>query len=316
MQERPGDLSDRELADVLAERWGVRDADPAYAPVGFGGYHWTTPDHFVTVTDVAHGGFATLVSAMDTAAALGGLDFVVAPLSTKDGRTVVRLGKRYAVTLFPLVAGEPGSFYDVPTPERRADMAAVLSRLHRAPVPGVPRHDPSLEARAELDAAMDALDTPWNSGPYGERARELLKAREGEVRTTLERFDESASRIAAMADADLVVTHGETHRGNTLTDGGRLLLIDWDTVRLAPPERDLWMGLGDDAAARELYTRETGHEVSGELTAFYELRWALDDVAIYVRDFRAWHGETADLVQAWDGFAGSVAWLGKTGPLI
>lgn len=316
MQERPEDLSDRELADVLDERWGVRDAEPVYAPVGFGGYHWTTAGHFATVTDVRHGGLPMLVSAMDTAAALGVLDFVVAPLSTKDGQIVVRLGNRYAVTLFPLVAGEPGSFYDVPTLAQRADMASVLARLHSVSVPGAPRHDPGLEARAGLDEALDSLDASWNTGPYGDRTRELLAARESEVRATLARFDASANRIAAMDDADLVVTHGETHRGNTLTDGDRLLLIDWDTVRLAPPERDLWMGLGDDAVARELYAREAGHEVSGELMAFYELRWALDDIAVYVRDFRAPHGESADLEQAWGGFEGSVKWLGKTGPLI
>lgn len=313
MRERPGDLSERELADVLDEWWAVGEADLTYAPVGFGGYHWTTPDHFVTVTDVRHGGFATLVSAMDTAAALGELDFVVAPLATKDGRTVVRLGDRYAVTLFPLVAGEPGSFHDIPTPAQRADMAAVLARLHRASVPGVPRHDPALEARSALDAALSALGTSWDGGPYAERTRELLTAHEGEVRAALARFDASANRLAAMPDADLVVTHGETHRGNTLTDGGRLLLIDWDTVRLAPPERDLWMGLGDDTVARERYERETGHVVSAELTAFYELRWALDDITLYVRDFREPHGASADLAQAWDGLEGSVGWLGESG---
>ena len=37
------------------------------------------------------------------------------------------------------------------------------------------------------------------------------------------------------------MTHGEPHAGNVMrTDEGRLL-VDWDTVALAPPERDLWM---------------------------------------------------------------------------
>ncbi|MBB6033289.1 phosphotransferase enzyme family protein [Phytomonospora endophytica] len=310
MQERPKGLDEADLAAVLGEHWAARD-DLTYAPVGFGGYHWTTARHFVTVTDLEHTDTATLTAAMDTALALAGLDFVVAPLPAKDGRSVVPLGERWAVTLFPLVAGEPGSFFDVPSPRQRADMAAVLARLHRAAPPAPPRHDPALAARVHLDEALTALETPWGSGPYGDRTRKLLRERESGVRAALARFDTVAARIAAMSDAELVVTHGEPHRGNVLADGERLLLIDWDTVRLAPPERDLWMGLGDDGPARELYARVTGHEVSAELMAFYELRWALDDVSIYVRDFRAGHGESADSGQAWTGLDGSVRWLAR-----
>ncbi|HEY1179479.1 MAG TPA: hypothetical protein VGF17_25265, partial [Phytomonospora sp.] len=124
MQERPPGLDDHDLATVLGEHWGMTE-DLAYAPVGFGGYHWTTARHFVTVTDLEHADAAVLAAAMETALALAGLDFVVAPLPAEDGRSVIPLGDRWAVTLFPLAPGEPGSFFDVPTAGQRADMADV-----------------------------------------------------------------------------------------------------------------------------------------------------------------------------------------------
>ncbi len=37
------------------------------------------------------------------------------------------------------------------------------------------------------------------------------------------------------------VTRGEPHGGNIMRVGRELLFIAWDTVALAPPERDLWM---------------------------------------------------------------------------
>jgi spectinomycin phosphotransferase len=45
----------------------------------------------------------------------------------------------------------------------------------------------------------------------------------------------------AAESGPVVVTHGEPHPGNILRAAGGLYLIDWDTVGLALPERDLWM---------------------------------------------------------------------------
>lgn len=38
-----------------------------------------------------------------------------------------------------------------------------------------------------------------------------------------------------------VVTHGEPHPGNVIRTSHGLRIIDWTTVQMAPPERDLWM---------------------------------------------------------------------------
>ncbi|GID30245.1 hypothetical protein [Paractinoplanes brasiliensis] len=82
----------------------------------------------------------------------------------------------------------------------------------------------------------------------------------------------------------------------------RLWLIDWDTVMVAPAERDLWMltgsmigATGDDPALLKRYEQQTGRAVFPELIAFYRLWWVLADVAIYVDELRGPHGENADL---------------------
>jgi spectinomycin phosphotransferase len=79
--------------------------------------------------------------------------------------------------------------------------------------------------------------------------------------------------------------------GNILRAGGRRLLVDWDTVGLAVPERDLWWL--DDRA-------------DPSAVALYRLRWDLDDVSVFVEQFRSPHARTLDTEQAWAGLLGHV----------
>ncbi|MFG2077560.1 phosphotransferase family protein [Nonomuraea maritima] len=65
-------------------------------------------------------------------------------------------------------------------------------------------------------------------------------------------FDRPAARAGAP-----VLTHGEPHPGNVLRAGSRTLLVDWDTVGTAPPERDLWHVVRD-AGDLARYAAATG----------------------------------------------------------
>ncbi len=57
MHERPAGLADADVADALRQYWQIDVADLRYAPVGYGGYHWTAVDDagtqwFVTASRV------------------------------------------------------------------------------------------------------------------------------------------------------------------------------------------------------------------------------------------------------------------------
>ncbi len=95
-----------------------------------------------------------------------------------------------------------------------------------------------------------------------------------------------------------MVTHGEPHPANVMSVSDTLVLIDWDTVALAAPERDLWMVAtqGDDPFGR--YEDVTGHQVDPATMSLYRLRWYLDDIASAVQLFSSPHELTAD-TQRW-----------------
>jgi spectinomycin phosphotransferase len=313
---RPGHIDQRDLARILREQWGLVPGRLRHLPVGFGDHHWELTGAaggrwFVTVAELAGGwrgagpaaGFADLRASMETVTALhrAGLEFAVAPVPTAGGQALARLGAGHAVAVFPYVGRAAGDFGDgLPEGDRLA-LIGILARLHGA-TPLARRtalaRSPTPASRPALEAALGELGRPWSGGPYSEPARRLLARQAARLGRALARFDELVR--AAAGSGPPVITHGEPHPGNIMRSGGRLLLIDWDTVGLALPERDLWMAAGDDAGAVGRYTELTGRPVSGAAMDLYRLRWSLDDIALAVRDFRAPHEQNEDSGLTWE----------------
>ena len=340
MKDLPEGVGEAEVRTALTA-WGLAAASLTYAPVGFGDYHWvaaepgSTGRWFVTVADLAHkrhcgdgpaAAFRGLRRAMETARVLrdgrpaaagpGGAeaeertaeparDFVVAPLRAADGETVRGIGERYAVSVFPFVDGDGGDFGDALPPHRRARVLEALADLHRATPPAVtPVLSPDLPDRDRLARDLAETDRPWTGGPFSEPAGELLAAVAPRLSRLLEEFAHRAAEIGEWSDG-FVVTHGEPHPGNLLWRGERCMLVDWDTASLAPPERDLWL-VGADPDELAAYARATGRRPDRTVMEFYRLRWALADVAEFIRLFRSPHDRTPDTEVAWRGLTDTV----------
>ena len=144
---------------------------------------------------------------------------------------------------------------------------------------------------------MQDLDRTWVGGPFAEPARGWLASHAGDVRRLLDDFDQVVRAVAAARGAP-VITHGEPHPGNTMRSNGNLLLIDWDTVALAPPERDLWLVATDSGEAAR-YADATGREVSSAALSLYRQAWELADIAVFIDQFRSPHDRRADTEEAW-----------------
>ena len=308
----PADLNDPAVAVAMADGWGVRVQTVEYLPVGAGRYHWNVTDStgrslFVTVDDldtkdwfgdernaIAQG----LIAALDTARRLrhdAHLGFVVAPLAAGDGRPAVRLGDRYAISVYPWLEGRSHPFGLQSDPTRRDRTLDMLIALHTVDPPsGTPHHIcPRVGARRDLEAFLHEPADPWNEGPCGEQARAVFAPHVDQLVARLDSFD----RAAQPTPTRVVVTHGEPHGGNLMTVGDVVVLIDWDTVGLAAPERDLWLiGLDDAATCR--YTEATGHQPDIAILALYRERWLLDDIGHLVQFFRGRHDSDPD-TQEW-----------------
>ena len=260
--------------------------------------------------DTRDSAFDGLRRAFDTAAALreAGLAFVVAPVRTTGGETLRRIGSRHTVALYPVVDGRAGE-YGVYAPGDRAAILAMLAELHRAtPAVGSIARSVGLElpGRSHIESALRQTAEPWSGGPFSEPARIAFADRASDVAELLALADRLAAGVERRG-GEWVVTHGEPHSANVMRTGDGHVLVDWDTVALAPPERDLWMLVddsGDDVAA---YEDATGHRVDGEAVDFFRLTWDLKDIAERLNVLRSPHRRTDDTAWAYEGLVSLVA---------
>jgi spectinomycin phosphotransferase len=314
----PVGVGDSDVVSAVADGWDIAVSSADYAPVGFGSHHWFATDadqrrFFVTVDDLdtkpwlgdtCDSALSGLRKAFDAAVSLhdrAGLDFVLAPLPSVDGESVRRVAQRHSIAVFPFVDGKSGGFGDDISPEQRAETVGLLARLHRSSPTGLdlpPPLAPRFAGRPGLEAALQDLDHPWTGGPFSEPARAWLASNAGDLGRLLDEFDQVVRAVVAESGTP-VITHGEPHPGNVMRSNGRPLLIDWDTVALALPERDLWhvaTGTGEEVAR---YEDATGRRVSGAALSLYRQAWELADIAAFIDQFRSRHERTADTEDAW-----------------
>jgi spectinomycin phosphotransferase len=308
------------LTAVLASDWALDVRDLTYVPKGVGAYHWhvagsRTEQYFVTVDDLGtkpwlgrepDATFDALVAAYSTAWTLhhdDQLSLVVPPIRSRHGSIAARFDQRHSIAVFPYVEGTAGDWGESMPRDERVVLVRDLARLHdaeRGRHGGIQRRHHVLPERGALMDALDSLDQPWSGGAHAERARQELSESAPNVLNRLARFDELAAELDRASSLP-VVTHGEPHPGNLIRTSHGFRLIDWDTVALAEPERDLWM-LWDRTDDLGAYTGATGHTVDPVAIEFYALAWTLSDIASFADMFRHQHERTQWAEQKWTGF--------------
>jgi len=310
---RPSSLSDVEIVDALAAHWGQGVDRVEYAPVGFGSHHWfagTTEgwELFVTVDDLTakanfpgeplDRAYERLDAAFTTSRDLAdlGCRFVVAPLRARDGDVLHRLDGLHTIACFPYLDGQVGHHGAYRSEQDRAAVAELLVTLHQIDRPWLGNchvEDFELSNRDELVLALHQIDVPWSGGPFSEPTRELLRASAEGVARRLGRYDEHVSEARPTRE-HWVITHGEPHGSNALTTADEVVLIDWDTVLIAPRERDVWHLDADDTTAAGLYVAAGGPPLDDALLDLYRLQWDLSEIAGYTTHFRDRHDDTDD----------------------
>jgi len=225
------------------------------------------------------------------------------------------------VSVFPFLAGRSYSFGAHDDPWLRGVTLEMIAALHQA-TPAVrdvaTRHLPGFGGRDDLEGFLADPGRRWDGGPFSESARAVVAPRAAELAELVAGFDDLVA-VTAPARANPVITHGEPHPGNLMSVDGRVLLIDWDTAALGPPERDMsLLADGSDTGDLDRYRTLTGRELDLEVLTLYRLRWYLDDVASAVSMFRKPHRDTAD-TRSWRDSLGPQlellsSWLARLGP--
>lgn len=271
MHDPPVGVDDADVLAAVRRHWAPDVDAVVHLPVGFGAHHWRAsvdgrPTLFVTLDRL---GFRhDLDSLRTTYAATAALDLEPRPRGPRAlGRPArCRRAQRDVVARGRAAErpGPRGHHRDADRPARRAPPAGLR---RWAPLVG-----PDLAERL-----ADAVRRPWDRGPLGEPARTAIAAQLDDVAT----WTAAYHRLAEVARTrDWVATHGQPGLHNQLVTAEGLRLVDWESLMVAPAERDLrWAGAGSgDAGMLEMFA----------------LEWRLDEVVIGADRFQAPHTGTAD----------------------
>ncbi|MBL0746236.1 phosphotransferase family protein [Nocardioides baculatus] len=289
MLERPPDVTDDEVLGLVHQHWEPRADAVEHLPVGWGAHHWRVdvagePTLFLTLDpDLPRHTLASLEAAYSSAASLD-LDFVWPSRPGSSGAYVVALGSRKASVTGWLEGSRPT--------ESVAELPSLLAELHAAPRPAGARTW-STEVEPRLgDLLRDLLQQEW-SGPLGPAARELV----GEHLVQIGTWAREHARLLALADpSTYVVTHGEPHVRNQWLAQGRTWLIDWESLVLAPRERDL--------ATLVHEGRDVAHD--REMVRLFDLEWRLGEIWSFARWLQGPHVGDADDRTALGGLTGEL----------
>lgn len=277
MLEPPPDTTDADVLTVVRTHWEPRADAVEHLPVGWGAHHWRVdvagaPTLVATLDpDLPRHTHASLEAAYATTAALD-LDFVWAPLPRIDGGFTVPVGLRTASVTGWLEGRRPA--------ESVVDLPELLGALHSVPAPPTTRTWSS-EIPGDLgDRIRDLLQQAW-SEPFGPAARELVSRHLAQVGGWVREH----ARLVDLADpTTYVVTHGEPGVHNQWLARGRTWLLDWESLVLAPRERDL--------ATLVHEGRDVDHD--REMVRLFDLEWRLSEIWSFSRWLQGPHEGNAD----------------------
>lgn len=285
MHEPPRDVTADEVLAQVRSLWDGRVVGVEHLAVGFGAWHWradvraggppssTEPRYFVSLDPPGSHTGASLEATYAAAAELGAtLPFVHPSLRSVDGAFTSGLGDGW----LSLTSWVPGRRPQARGPE---EVQAVLDLHATAPPEGILTWEPLVRPGLMEDLA-GWTSTRWTTGPLGEPARQAVLAGARDVERGLTAYLELVERLDPQT---YVPTHGEPGLQNLWrADDGRLLLLDWESLRLAPRERDVAAG----------YAARIPHDPG--LLELFRLEWQLAEVGSYADRLRGPHQDDSD----------------------
>lgn len=290
MLSRPEFITDEAIAHAVATHWLPEISGITYLPWGFGAHHWRVSGGdttlFVTLDQLAprHTG-ASLEAAYAGAATLAGtgLATVCAPLPARSGKFTVNFGTG-ALSVTPWLQGRSPTEEQARERRHVREVVLALDELHRATPPeGIRLWIPQVASNFADELRARTAD-PWASGPLAEQARLALVAHIDATRHWTGRYLELAQTALSQQDS-WVPTHGEPHNDNRVVTAQGLRLVDWESLALAPPERDYADLL---SVAPDLLHPDP------LMVELFALDWRLSEIAEYTRWFTAPHTGSED----------------------
>lgn len=231
-----------------------------------------------------------------------GIEAVVAPLRTTSGNLSVAVEGLHVVA-YPYLEARPAAETGL-TEAQWIEYGTIVGRVHATRLPPeiervLPHETFTPSSIAGFDRLESIVDESAREQAADTTRRELIglwRAHRDEIHAVADRTTALAKRLRARLEVEgsgtFAPCHGDVHTHNVLVDSdGRLRVVDWDEIVMAPPERDLMFVLGSPIGLprgeREIVLFREGYGRIGvdvERLAYYHAEWAVQDLVGYANE--------------------------------
>lgn len=320
MLEKP-DLRDDTLIACLNDAYDLRVSDVVFLPLGadvntavYQARSTTNPACFVKLRY----GEPDIASVMVPRFLHDrGVTCVLAPILTRGGELWTQV-ESFTLILYPFVVGVNG-FDRALSDHQWFTFGATLKGIHTVVLPPelkalLPRETYSPVWRDRVNWFQRQVDRETFADPVAAQLAALLRDKRDIVSALVERAEQLANVLRARSP-ELVLCHADIHAGNVLVDAeDALYIVDWDTLTIAPKERDLmfigagvgsvWNSVEEEALFQQGYGPLA---VDREAIAYYRYERIIQDIAAFCEELLLTDAGGADRAQGLRYFAGSFA---------
>ncbi|MBZ0288556.1 MAG: aminoglycoside phosphotransferase family protein [Anaerolineae bacterium] len=295
MLEKP-DIQDSAITQCLGDDFGLHIAELEFLPLGADRntavYKAVAENGIAYFVKLRSGDFNAVSVIVPKVLQDQGVAHIIAPIPAQNGALWAEIGA-FQVTVYPFVTGKDG--YEITLSDRHwIEFGQTFKGIHTATLP------PEVTARIPRETYSDSFrdsvrrfqaqveETPFDD-PVSAALAKLLKDKRAIVDTLVRRAERLAG-VLQRQPPPFVLCHADIHAGNLLIEpNGTLHVVDWDTMILAPKERDLmFVGGGLFVNHRppeqesQLFYRGYGEtQIDPVALAYYRYERIVQDIAAY-----------------------------------
>lgn len=216
------------LLDFIRTEYGIHAKHVTPAKRGYYGETWHINDYFIKLDYSYHKDVYRSSFPVMEYICCKGMDRINTPVKTLQGELTTDFDGA-VMGIFNWLEGE-----NLQNDETRMAEYRILAKVYALPTDGIRFQ---IHYQSFLPKPADLFFEQW-SVLDNASLRHVLDMYKEPLKHRRRRLEMFAQKCAACND-NFYITHGDAG-GNIIKNGDTFYLIDWDGVRLAPPERDAW----------------------------------------------------------------------------
>lgn len=235
---------------------------------------------------------------------------IIPALRNKFGNLWSDFAPSFKAILYPYIENKCAADSKL-SKDQWVQLGRIIKKLHSTNISGtitLPHETFSLRTSTQLGALLQSLQNEDFKDPIQEQTADFLKDKNDEILKLIECAHDHASRLHKES-LNHIVCHADLHGWNIIIDQkNELYLIDWDTLILAPIERDLMFigaGIWDSSHTPEqeeafFYQGYGPTEMNHDAFCYYRFTRIINDIFEYAEHIFKSNDDDCERMQSFE----------------